>query len=243
MTKRLFDIAFSIVAMILASPIILAAALLVWGQDGHSSFYRGLRVGIGGRDFRMIKLRTMIADGERLGGSSTALSDPRLTPIGAMLRRFKIDELPQFWNVLVGDMSVVGPRPNVRRGGVDRYTAEERRLLSVRPGITDFASIVFSDEGEILKDSADPDALYDCVIRPWKNRLAMLYVEKRSFLLDLRLIWLTALAIVSRAAALRGVARNLAALGAEEQLKRVALRHEPLPHGTPPGRAPRVATR
>jgi lipopolysaccharide/colanic/teichoic acid biosynthesis glycosyltransferase len=243
MTKRLFDIAFSLAAMILASPIILVAALLVWGQDGHSPFYRGLRVGIGGRDFRMIKLRTMIADGERLGGSSTALSDPRLTPLGVMLRRFKIDELPQFWNVFMGDMSVVGPRPNVRSGGIDRYTTEERRLLSVRPGITDFASIVFSDEGEILKDSADPDALYDCVIRPWKNRLAMLYVEKRTFLLDLRLIWLTALAIVSRAAALRGVGRNLAALGADEQLKRIALRHEPLPQGSPPGGAPQVAMR
>jgi lipopolysaccharide/colanic/teichoic acid biosynthesis glycosyltransferase len=242
MTKRCFDLIFAFAALILASPIILVAALLVWGQDGRSPFYRGLRVGRGGRDFRMIKLRTMIEGGERLGGSSTALSDPRLTPLGAMLRRFKIDELPQFWNVLLGNMSIVGPRPNFRVGGVDRYTDEELRLLSVRPGITDVASIVFSDEGEILKDSSDPDALYDCVIRPWKNRLALITIDNRSFLLDFRLIWLTVVAIASRTAALRGVAQILETLHADEQLKRVCRRHGPLPRGLPPGSPTQVAT-
>jgi len=241
--KRVFDFMFALPGLILVSPIILIAALLVLKQDGRSPFYRGLRVGLGGRDFRMIKLRTMVADGERLGGSSTALSDPRLTPIGATLRRFKIDELPQLWNVLAGDMSLVGPRPNVRRGGVDRHTPEELRLLSVRPGITDLASIVFWDEGEILKDSADPDALYDWVIRPWKNRLALLLVDNRSFMLDLRLTWLTLLAIVSRAAALRRVARIVATLSTDEQLRRIALRNEPLPRGLPPGGAAQLATR
>lgn len=236
MGKRLFDLLFALLATILTTPIILVVSLLVWGQDGRSPFYRGLRVGRGDRDFRMIKLRTMVADGERLGGSSTAVSDPRLTPLGVALRRFKIDELPQFWNVLIGDMSIVGPRPNFRNGGVDRYTPEELRLLSVRPGITDLASIVFSDEGEILKDSADPEALYDSAIRPWKNRLALIHIDNRSLPLDARLIWLTALAIVSRSAALRGVAGILHDLGADEELKRVCRRNRPLPHRPPPGR-------
>lgn len=235
MTKRAFDLVFALAALIIASPIILIAALLVWGQDGRSPFYLGLRVGRGGRDFRMIKLRTMIEGGESLGGRSTAISDCRLTPLGALLRRFKIDELPQFWNVLIGDMSVVGPRPNFRAGGVDRYTDEELRLLSARPGITDLASIVFSDEGEILKDSSDPDALYDIVIRPWKNRLALICVDRTSVWLDLRLSWLTILAIVSRAAALRGIARILDSLDADERLKRIARRQGPPPRGLPPG--------
>lgn len=242
MAKRLFDIIFSLLASVFTLPIIIAAALLIWLQDRRWPFYRGLRVGGGGRDFRMIKLRTMVPVGERRGASSTSISDSRLTPFGSKLRRFKIDELPQFWNVLIGDMSVVGPRPNLRNGGVDRYTAEEMRLLSLRPGITDLASIVFSDEGEILKDSADPDALYDCVIRPWKSRLALIYVDNRSFLLDLRLIWLTVLAIGSRGRALRGVARILNELNADEELKRICRRNDPLPHGPPPDQPAQLAT-
>lgn len=242
MAKRLFDIIFSLIASILALPIVIAAALLIWLQDCRWPFYRGLRVGRGGRDFRMIKLRTMVPDGERLGASSTSISDSRLTPLGSKLRRFKIDELPQFWNVLIGDMSIVGPRPNLRNGGVDRYTPEELRLLSCRPGITDLASIVFSDEGEILKDSADPDGLYDCVIRPWKSRLALIYVDNRSLLLDMRLVCLTALAIGSRERALRGVARILNGLNANEELKRISRRNDPLPHGPPPDRPAQLAT-
>lgn len=236
MAKRLFDIILSLLACILTLPVVIAAALLIWVQDGRWPFYLGPRVGRDGRDFRMIKLRTMVPDGERLGASSTSISDSRLTPFGGKLRRFKVDELPQFWNVVVGEMSIVGPRPNLRSGGVDRYTSEELRLLSTRPGITDLASIVFSDEGEILKDSADPDALYDSAIRPWKNRLALVYVDNRSFLLDLRLIWLTAVAIASRDSALRGVARILDRLNADERLKGICRRNQPLPHGPPPGR-------
>jgi lipopolysaccharide/colanic/teichoic acid biosynthesis glycosyltransferase len=183
----------------------------------------------------MIKLRTMIVGAEELGGSSTAASDSRLIPLGNFFRRFKIDELTQFLNVLAGDMSVVGPRPNVLKGGVDRYTGEERRLLSVRPGITDLASIVFADEGEILKDSPDADALYDSVIRPWKNRLALKYVDRRSFALDLRLIALTIVGLVSREAALRGADRILASWRVEPVLRRICRRTEPLPPGAPPG--------
>jgi lipopolysaccharide/colanic/teichoic acid biosynthesis glycosyltransferase len=235
MTKRLFDIVFSLAALAATLPVVAIAALLVWAGDGQSPFYRGLRVGRFGREFRMIKIRTMIVEREPLGCSSTALSDPRLTRLGVALRRFKIDELPQFWNVLVGDMSVVGPRPNLRLGGTDRYTAAERRLLSVRPGITDLASIVFSDEGEILEGSPDPHALYDSTIRPWKNRLALLYVEHRTIGLDLRLVWLTALRLVSKHSALSGVAEILQRWNVSSQLREVCARSGKPPVGDPPG--------
>ncbi len=234
--KRALDIAIALVALIVAAPVLAVAMLLIFAQDGSSPIYRGLRVGRGNRDFRMIKLRSMRVGSER-HGVSTARSDARVTPVGQFVRRWKIDELPQFWNVLVGDMSIVGPRPNTRPGGVDRYTAAELRLLDVRPGITDLASIVFADEGDILDGAADPDALYDAVIRPWKSRLGLLYVERRSIWLDARIVTLTAVAIVSKPAALGGVAQILDELGADSELKRICRRQAPLPRGLPPGMA------
>ena len=237
MTKRLFDLVFALVAIAVTLPVMIVAALLIWAQDGRQPLFVAPRVGRGGRDFPMIKLRTMIAGGERLGGSSTAVSDPRLTPLGVLLRRFKVDELPQFFNVLAGQMSVVGPRPNVRHGGVDLYTGQEQMLLTVRPGITDLASIVFADEGEILKGSANPDALYDSIIRPWKNRLALIYLERQSLLLDLRLIGLTIVALISRPAALRGVSMLLERWEVSDVLRRVCSRAGPLVAAAPPGQA------
>ena len=125
-------------------------ALAIWCQDGRSPFYLSPRVGRGNRDFAMIKLRTMVVGADRTGASSAAKSDARITPFGRFLRRWKLDELPQVVNVLAGHMSIVGPRPNVRLGGVNDYTREEMGLLAVRPGLTDLASIVFADEAEIL---------------------------------------------------------------------------------------------
>jgi lipopolysaccharide/colanic/teichoic acid biosynthesis glycosyltransferase len=235
MAKRCLDIAVALLALLIAAPILVIASLLIWLEDGQGPLYFGIRVGRGGRDFRMIKLRTMVAGGERLGGTSTPATDWRLTPLGVALRRWKLDELPQFWNVLAGDMSVVGPRPNVRAGGVDRYTLKERWLLSVRPGITDIASIVFADEGEILRGASDPDALYDAIIRPWKNRLGLLYVKRRSLGLDIRLIAITALALVSRPAALRQVNAVLVRLSLDPELLEISARRGPLPAGAPPG--------
>jgi lipopolysaccharide/colanic/teichoic acid biosynthesis glycosyltransferase len=235
MAKRLFDIAFALAAIIVTAPVVLVACLLIWAQDGGWPMYGGYRVGCGGRDFRMLKLRTMVPGGERLGGSSTSTSDSRLTPLGGTLRRFKLDELPQFWNVLVGDMSVVGPRPNFRRGGVDRYTARERELLSIRPGITDLASIVFADEGQILHASPDPDATYDMIIRPWKNRLGLLYVDHSNIGVDLRLIGLTIVSLVSRQSALRGIGVMLERWSASPHLRQICGRSDPLPEGEPPG--------
>jgi lipopolysaccharide/colanic/teichoic acid biosynthesis glycosyltransferase len=207
-------------------------AAIVAHDDGPP-IYWAARVGRGGRDFRMAKLRTMTVDAERRGGSSTSRSDARVTRPGRLLRRWKIDELPQLWNVLIGQMSLVGPRPNVRSGGVDRYTAEELGLLAGRPGVTDLASIVFSDEEDILEGAPDPDACYDRVIRPWKSRLGLLYLRRRSLWADARIIGLTALAMMSKRAALQGVDRILAEWDAAPDLRCVCRREGPLPWSGP----------
>jgi lipopolysaccharide/colanic/teichoic acid biosynthesis glycosyltransferase len=235
--KRWVDIALSLLVLTSAAPLLAVAMLLTWAEDRHSPLYLATRVARGGGDFRMVKLRSMTIDAERQGGTSTALSDRRITRIGRWLRRWKLDELPQFWNVLTGEMSIVGPRPNTRRGGVDRYTTEEMRLLSVQPGITDLASIVFSDEAEILNGAPDPDGLYDAVIRPWKSRLGLLYVDQRTLAIDLRIIGLTALAIVNKRAALAGVDAILAKWDAPDELRRICRRRSPLPKAMPPGMA------
>ena len=235
MTKRLIDISVAALGLAVASPVVLAAMLLIWSHDGHSPVYWAPRVGRGGRDFRMAKLRTMTVGADRKGGSSTSRSDVRITAPGRILRRWKIDELPQLWNVLWGEMSLVGPRPNVRLGGVELYTAQELRLLDARPGVTDLASIVFSDEADILDGAADPDALYDRIIRPWKSRLGLLYLEHRSSWADLRILALTAVAIVARPAAERGVDRILAGWGAGPDLRGVCRRQGPPPLAAPPG--------
>jgi lipopolysaccharide/colanic/teichoic acid biosynthesis glycosyltransferase len=235
MAKRLFDIVAASIGLTVAAPILLIAMLLVWLEDGQSPLYRPWRVGRGDQDFRMVKLRTMTAGADAHGASSTARSDPRITWLGARLRALKLDELPQFWNVLRGEMSIVGPRPNLRRGGTDCYTSEEARLLSVRPGITDLASIVFSDEGEILDGAQDPDALYDAVIRPWKSRLGLLYIDRRNLTTDLHIIWLTALCLLSRRRALDGVSAILREWQASDDLRRICARRAPLPRADPPG--------
>jgi lipopolysaccharide/colanic/teichoic acid biosynthesis glycosyltransferase len=237
MAKRLFDILLSLLVLIIAAPFLAICMILIWRQDGAPPLFLGMRVGRDDRDFRMAKLRSMTADSEFRGAASTTRSDARITPLGHVLRRWKVDELPQFWNVLRGEMSIVGPRPNTRRGGVDRYTAPEMRLLSVRPGITDLSSILFADEADILDGAADPDALYDAVIRPWKSRLGLLYVERRDFLVDLRIVWLTALATVSRPAALAGIDSILVGWEASDELRQICRRRAPLPRAEPPGYA------
>jgi len=193
--KRAFDIFFSFIAVILLSPILLTVALLVTLHDGGPVFYRGERAGLGGKRFRIFKFRTMVLEADKAGATSTADDDPRITAIGRFLRRNKLDELPQLLNVLMGDMSVVGPRPQVP-WAVDLYSAEEEALLSVRPGITDYASIRFRNEGEILKGSADPDREYLKTIAPEKIRLGLLYVRQHSLLVDIRIIVATVAAVV-----------------------------------------------
>jgi lipopolysaccharide/colanic/teichoic acid biosynthesis glycosyltransferase len=178
----------------------------------------------------------MVVNADRSGVSSTSNSDSRITPIGKLLRRYKIDELMQLINVLKGDMSLVGPRPNVLHE-VDNYTTQERHLLDIRPGITDFSSIVFSDEGTILEGQADPDQAYNQLIRPWKSRLGLFYIQKRTILIDILLIGLTACAIISRSLALRGVVLLLKIYGADALLVQVATRRSKLVPSLPPGTA------
>ena len=232
--KRLFDICLAFVGLVCASPVLLTLMFLVWWEDRHSPFYIAPRVGRGGKPFRMVKMRSMRIGADKSGVSSTSNNDQRITPVGHFIRRFKVDELTQVWNVLWGDMSFVGPRPQVQ-AGVDLYTARERGLLTVRPGITDFASIVFSDEGTILSGSSDPDADYDRLIRPWKSRLGLVYVASRGIWLDIRLIALTAIAIVSRQTALEGVVVILRALSVNAQLVEICRRRKGLEPGAPPG--------
>ena len=234
--KRVFDILFAGCVLVVASPVLITAMTLVWVHDGHSPIYRAKRVGRFGRDFAMIKIRSMVVDADRTGVNSTSAGDSRVTPVGRWIRRCKLDEVSQFWNVLMGEMSVVGPRPNTRAWGVDLYTDEEKRLLTVRPGITDLASIVFADEGEILQGAENADLTYNQVIRPWKSRLGLLYIGRPSVWLDVRVAWLTALAIVSRAAALRGVEAILRELGADQDLIAICRRQgDRPPAGAPPG--------
>jgi lipopolysaccharide/colanic/teichoic acid biosynthesis glycosyltransferase len=240
--KRLFDIVISAVGLLCTSVILLPAMFLIWRQDGFSPFYIAARTGKDDRPFRMVKLRSMIKNADKTGVDSTSAGDNRVTAVGRFVRRYKLDELTQLWNVLKGEMSLVGPRPNVKRE-TDLYTREEKKLLSVRPGITDFASIVFSDEGDILNGKADPDIAYNQLIRPGKSKLGLFYVANSSIRLDLQLIWLTAVASVSRASALRGVSDILTQMGAPTDLIDLARRDKPLVPAPPPGATRIVTTR
>lgn len=197
LTKRTLDVICSFVGLVLLSPLLVAVALAIKLQDGGSVFYRGVRIGRNGTPFRIFKFRTMVLDAERLGGPSTAGDDPRLTKVGRFLRKYKLDELPQLLNVLAGEMSLVGPRPEVPQY-VALFTPEERSILSVRPGITDWASLWNSDEAAVLAGSSDPERTYLEKIRPEKIRLQLEYVRKRSFWVDLSILFQTLALIVLR---------------------------------------------
>ncbi len=232
--KRLLDFLISLTGLLICSPILVPIIIIVWIQDWHSPFYIANRVGKGDKEFKMIKLRSMIINAHKSGVDSTSSNDARITGVGRFIRRYKLDELSQLWNVLLGDMSLVGPRPNVKRE-TDLYTREEKKLLTVKPGITDFSSIVFSDEGDILKDTSDPDISYNQLIRPWKSRLGIFYIENRTILTDLRLIYLTVIAVLSRDKALQNISVSLANLGADPELVRVSRRIDLLVPTPPPG--------
>ena len=242
MLKRCFDIAVSFTGLVMLAPFLVVCLLLIWLQDFHGPFYVASRARNRHRTFRMYKLRSMVANADQKGGASTAANDRRITWVGKLIRRTKFDEVPQLWNVLRGDMSLVGPRPQVMRDVAELYTEEEYRLFDARPGITDFASIVFADEGEILRGSGNPDLRYNQVIRPWKSRLGLFYCRHQRLAVDLRIIVLTIISSLSRARALRGVQELLAALGADASLIEIAGRTKPLEPYPPPG-AHEVETR
>jgi len=232
--KRFIDFFASGLGLIVFSPILLTFIFLIWIQDWRSPFYVAPRIGRLGIPFRMVKLRSMAVYADRSGVDSTADNDSRITPVGRIVRKYKLDELMQLWNVFIGQMSLVGPRPNVERE-TDIYTNVEREVLSVKPGITDFASIVFADEGRILRGSPDPDITYHQLIRPSKSALALFYIHYQSIPLDLLLVMITLVSLFSRQLALKLNCAILACLGAPLELLQIASRSMPLVPSPPPG--------
>ena len=191
MIKRLFDIIFSFFGLILISSLFLLIVILIKLDSKGPVFYRGKRAGKDGKEFRIFKFRTMIMNAEKLGGPSTSADDPRLTKFGKFLRKHQLDELPQLINVIKGEMSFVGPRPEVP-SEVETYDKETKRMiLSVKPGMTDLATLTNLHEEEILKGSKDPHQAYREKIKPKKLKLAVEYVKKRSFWLDIKIIFQT----------------------------------------------------
>jgi len=197
MIKRTFDLVISVLGLVFLVPLFIIIAVWIKIDSRGPVFYRGIRVGLNGKLFRIYKFRSMVLDAEKLGASSTSANDLRVTKVGASIRKRKLDEMPQLINVFIGDMSFVGPRPEVKKF-VDMYTEEEKMILTVRPGITDWASIWNSDEGAILAGSTDPDRDYLEKIRPEKIRLQLKYVNERSFLTDIKIILLTLKIILMR---------------------------------------------
>jgi len=193
----MFDAIFSLAGLVLLSPFLLLIAVLIKKEDRGPMFYRGVRVGRYEKPFKIFKFRTMVANAENLGGLSTADDDPRITKTGKFLRKYKLDELPQFINVLKGEMSFVGPRPEVQHY-VDMFTEKEKTILNVRPGITDWASLWNPNEGAILVGSPDPEKTYLEKIRPQKLKLQLKYVRELSFWSDLKIIFLTLKTIMIR---------------------------------------------
>jgi lipopolysaccharide/colanic/teichoic acid biosynthesis glycosyltransferase len=234
MIKRLLDIVISLIGLICFSPILLFASILVWSNDKKSPFYIPPRVGKKGKIFYMVKLRSMVVNADKTGVDSTSNNDLRITSVGQKIRKYKLDELTQLWNVFLGDMSVVGPRPNVK-AEVDLYTNVEKELLSIKPGITDFSSIVFSDEGKILEDKKDPDLAYHQLIRPWKSRLGLIYIKHRSITLDFEIIIYTLIALISKRTALNWVSKKLEKFRVDKDLVNISKREIELFPYPPPG--------
>jgi lipopolysaccharide/colanic/teichoic acid biosynthesis glycosyltransferase len=192
--KRLLDFLLSLIGLLLLLPVLAAISFLIKAEDGGPVFYRGIRTGKGGREFKIFKFRTMVLNAESMGGSSTSDDDPRITKIGRKLRKYKLDELPQIINVLKGEMSLVGPRPEVKFY-TDMFTGREKLILSVKPGITDWASLWNADEGAALAGSSDPDRTYLEEIRPKKIELQLQYIEEQSLWTDIRILYQTIMAV------------------------------------------------
>ena len=240
--KRFIDFLASLFGITLISPILILSIFFIWINDFKNPFYIAKRVGKDFKEFKMVKLRSMTIDADKTGVDSTSANDKRITRIGKYVRKYKIDELSQLYNVLIGDMSLVGPRPNVIRE-VNLYTEEEKNLLSEKPGITDIASIVFSDEGEILKNEMDPDLAYNQLIRPGKNKLGLFYIKNNSIFLDICLIILTVLAIFNKRKSLYFLSKLLRFADANEELISIASRREKLVPSPPPGATEIVKSR
>lgn len=195
--KRFFDLVASGLGLLVLSPLFFVLAVWIKCDSKGPVFYRQVRVGRNNRDFRLYKFRSMRVGSDKKGLITIGGHDPRVTRSGYYIRRYKLDELPQLINVFVGDMSLVGPRPEVRKY-VDLYTPEQMHVLDVRPGITDLASIRYRNENELLEQVDDPDRYYVDVIMQDKLRINLEYVAEHSFLKDIKLIGMTFRAIVSK---------------------------------------------
>ena len=193
---RLLDILFSAIGLVLLSPLFVLFYILVWMESKGGGFFVQERIGKDGKPFGLYKFRSMKTEAEAEGQITVGAHDTRITRIGYFLRKYKLDELPQLWNVLKGDMSIVGPRPEVRRY-VDLYTDEQRKVLTVRPGITDHASIRYINENEILCRADDPERVYIEQIMPDKIKLNMVYIEHHTLREYLRVILLTIKSLLS----------------------------------------------
>jgi len=186
--KRLFDIVFSFVGLLMSFPLLILFAVRIRLESPGSIFYRGIRVGKKGKQFRIFKFRTMVINADKIGGPSTSADDHRLTKFGKFLRKYNLDELPQLINILKGEMSFVGPRPEIP-SEIETYDQKTKKIiLSVKPGMTDLATLANIHEEEILKGSSDPHQAYREKIKPEKIRLGLEYIKKRSFWLDLKII-------------------------------------------------------
>lgn len=196
--KRFFDFISAFMGIILLLPVFISIALLIKASSRGNVLFKQQRVGLNGRTFFIYKFRTMVANAEELGPKITIGHDQRITQVGRILRKTKLDELPQLFNVLLGDMAIVGPRPEVIEY-VRLYPEEiKNTVLSVRPGITDYASLVMIDENEILAQSPNPKEAYIKEIMPKKLALAVKYVEKQSFIVDIEIILKTFIKIIKR---------------------------------------------
>ena len=193
--KRLFDVAASAVSLLILSPFLLLLALAVKLDSPGPVFYRQVRVGRYGEDFRIFKFRTMVQDADRIGPPLTMGQDPRVTRVGRVIRKCRLDEFSQLLNVLDGSMSLVGPRPEVRRY-VDAYTPEYLATLLVRPGVTAPSSIAFKDEDKILRTGGDPEQTYLEKILPPKMKLNLEYMKEISFFRDIKILFQTVAAVI-----------------------------------------------
>jgi lipopolysaccharide/colanic/teichoic acid biosynthesis glycosyltransferase len=234
MIKRISDIILSLVLLVFLSPIIFFLSILIFIQDFNTPFYISNRIGKNKKKFKLYKFRSMIVNADKSGVNSTSDNDKRITKLGNFLRKYKIDEIMQLLNVVKNEMSFVGPRPNVE-ADVKLYSLEEEKLLSVKPGITDFSSIVFSDEGEILSSSQNPDYDYNRLIRPWKSKLGLIYIEKKNFFLDLTILFLTFLNLFNRIKTLSIINSILKRIDTDTELHNIVLRKNDLKPSVAPG--------
>ena len=197
MLKRLFDIIFSLIVLFTLLPVFIVVAVLIGVDSKGGIFFKQIRVGKNNVDFSLFKFRTMTVGSDKKGQITIGNNDGRITKVGSLLRKYKLDEFPQLINILNGEMSIVGPRPEVRKY-VELYTKEQLNVLSVKPGLTDYASLEYINESEILGNSEDPNQTYIDEIMPLKLKLNLKYISKISFITDLSLIFKTIIRILAK---------------------------------------------